>query len=111
MKIENRTMYRFASTALAFVALSACGPVNRSFDTVKTPVVSSSQLSYDVPAHSGGIGSAQTKALDDWFGSIRLGYGDRVTVDDPDAYGSAQRRAAVAEAVAVAVADGVTLTA
>lgn len=96
MKMQKKIMYRFASTALAFAALSACGPVNRSFDTVKTPVVTSSQLSYDVPAIAGSI---DTVALNNWFASIRLAYGDRVTIDDPDAYGSAGRRAAVAEVV------------
>lgn len=97
--MHNRIIYRFASTALALAALSACGPVNRSFDTVKTPIVTSSQLSLDVPVYSGGLGSAGAKALDDWFASIRLGYSDRVTIDDPDALGSSERRAAVAEVV------------
>src|SRR5690606_821014 len=85
------------STALALAALSACGPVNRSYDTVKVPVVSSSQLSYDVPTQAGSIGPAGAKALDDWLGSINLAYGDRVTVDDPDPYGASARRAAIAE--------------
>lgn len=97
MKMQNRKMYRFASTALALAALTACGPVNRSFDTVKTPVVSQSQLSHDLPVHSGGLGTAGAQALDNWFSTIRLGYSDRVTIDDPDSFGSDQRRAAVAE--------------
>lgn len=99
MKIQNKMNCRLASAALAFAALSACGPVNRSFDTVKTPIVSSSQMSYDVPVYAGGLGPSGAKALDGWFSSIRLGYGDRVTIDDPDSYGAAERRAAVAEAV------------
>ncbi len=97
--MQKMIMYRFASTALALATLSACGPGNRSFDTVKSPVVTSNQLAYDIPVYSGGLGSTGAKALDDWLSSIRLGYGDRVTIDDPDAYGSAERRAAVAEVV------------
>src|SRR3546814_1251713 len=46
MKIEKMTL-RFTSAALALAALSACGPVNRSFDTVKMPIVASNQLSHD----------------------------------------------------------------
>src|SRR3546814_15865246 len=96
---HNRITYRCASTALARATRAACGPFNRSFDPVKTPIVTSSQLSHDVPVYSGGLGSAGAKALDDWFASIRLGYSDRVTIDDPDALGSSERRAALAEVV------------
>lgn len=98
MKIEKMTL-RFTSAALALAALSACGPVNRSFDTVKMPIVASNQLSHDVAANVSGIDPAGARALDDWFASINLGYGDRVTVDDPVSYGAAERRAAVAQAV------------
>src|SRR3546814_15803584 len=52
---------------------------------------SSDVCSSDLPAGA--------RALDDWFVSINLGYGDRVTVDDPVSYGAAERRAAVAQAV------------
>lgn len=97
--MENRNMLRFTSMALALATLTACGPVNRSYDTVKVPTVSYSQLVYDVPAYSGGIGDAGAKALGDWFGMIQLAYGDRVTVDDPNPYGSAERRASVGEVV------------
>lgn len=89
-------MYRFASMAVALAALAACGPANRSFDTVKAPVVSSSQMSYDL---AGAGTSIDVKALDAWFSSIRLSYGDRVTVDDPSGYDAAGRRAAIAEVV------------
>src|SRR3546814_3431007 len=82
MKIEKMTL-RFTSAALALASLSACGPVNRSFDTVKMPIVASNQLSHDVAANVSGIDPAGARALDDWFASINLGYGDRVTVDDP----------------------------
>src|SRR3546814_8754943 len=53
----------------------------------------------DVAANVSGIDPAGARALDDWFASINLGYGDRVTVDDPVSYGAAERRAAVAQAV------------
>lgn len=99
MKMQNKIMYRFAAPALAMAVLSACGPANRSYDTVKMPVVTNNQMSYDVPAHSGGLGPNGEKALDNWFSAIRLGYGDRITVDDPDAYGTTERRNAVAEVV------------
>src|SRR3546814_13004221 len=63
------------------------------------PIVASNQLSHDVAANVSGIDPAGARALDDWFASINLGYGDRVTVDDPVSYGAAERRAAVAQAV------------
>src|SRR3546814_15181882 len=63
------------------------------------PIVASNQLRHDVAANVSGIDPAGARALDDWFASINLGYGDRVTVDDPVSYGAAERRAAVAPAV------------
>src|SRR3546814_12015507 len=63
------------------------------------PIVASNQLSHDVAANVSGIDPAGARALDDWFASITLGYGDRVTVDDPVSYGAVERRAAVAQAV------------
>lgn len=93
-KIMNRICLATATAALA--ALAACGPANRSFDTVKAPVVTSSQMAYDVPSAGSSI---DARALNGWLASIRLGYGDRVSIDDPNGYGSAERRAAIAEAV------------
>lgn len=99
MKMENRIMHRFASAAILLASLAACGPVNNSFDTVKAPVVTTTQMVFDVPAYSSGLGGSGAQALEDWFGSIRLGYGDRVTVDDPNAMGATARRAEIAQLV------------
>ena len=98
MNTQNKMMspIRLATAAAALTALAACGPANRSFDTVKAPVVTSSQLAYDVPVAGGSI---DARALNGWLASIRLGYGDRVSIDDPNGYGSAERRVAIADVV------------
>ena len=92
-------MYRFASATFLLATLVACGPVNNSFDTVKAPIVASTQMVYDVPTYSGTIGSSGAQALAEWFSSIHLGYSDRVTIDDPNEMGAVARRAEVAQVV------------
>lgn len=99
MRRLSTSLPALASTAL-LATLAACGPVNRSSESVHIPVVTRTTLVYDIPVGSGPLSAAQAQALDDYLGGIRLRYGDRVQLSDPSAYRAAERRAAVAEVVA-----------
>lgn len=89
-----------ASAALLTV-LAACGPVNRSVNTVKVPTVQSTQLAHDVRfAGYDSLAADQAQGLAEWLDSIDVAYGDRISVDDPIAAGAAARRAAIAGVVA-----------
>lgn len=89
-----------ASAAL-LTALAACGPVNRSVNTVKVPTVESTQLAHDVRfAGYDSLAAAEARGLAEWLESIDIAYGDRISVDDPIAAGAAARRAAIAGVVA-----------
>jgi pilus assembly protein CpaD len=80
------------------LTLAACGPVNRSLDSVNQPVVSRTDYVFDVRAGIDGLGESEGKRLTGWFDSLQLGYGDHVAVDDPS--GSAATRDAVARITA-----------
>ncbi len=90
-----------AIAPLAFVtALAACGPVNRSLESVHQPVVQRSDMSLDLATAGNGLAPGSAERLDGWFKAIGLGYADRVTIDDPLPYGSAERRAEIAAVLA-----------
>jgi len=93
---------RAASSALALVlvaGLSACatpgGPTsNASLNSVNQPVVQRHDYTLDLGANSTGLPVTEMARLADWFEAMDLGYGDRISIDDPMA------SAAVSEDVA-----------
>lgn len=95
----NRILATIAPLALA-AALAGCGPVNRSLESVHQPVVQRSDMSLDLTTAGNGLAPGSAERLDAWFKAIGLAYADRVTIDDPQPYGSAERRAEVAAVLA-----------
>lgn len=75
-------------------ALGGCGGTrNRGLESVHQPVVSRTDYVFDVSAGGDGLVPGETERLAGWMESLRVGYGDRVSVDDPSPYGdSAARR-------------------
>lgn len=89
------------ASIVALALLAGCGPTNRSVNHVKAPTIQSTQLAYDVRfAGYDGLAADQAAALEQWLAAVGIAYGDRISVDDPVASGSAARRAAVAGVVA-----------
>lgn len=84
----------------AGLALTACGPVNRGLESVHQPEVSRTDYVLDVAAGPAGLAPGESERLAGWFDSLKLGYGDRVAVDDPSPYGHPGTRDAVAEVAA-----------
>lgn len=72
--------------------VSACGTQNRGVESVHQPVVSRTDYVLDVSAGGGGLDPREAGRVEGWFESLRLGYGDRVSVDmGSDSYSSAAR--------------------
>ena len=95
-----RELNIFAISA-TLVALVACGPVNRSVESIKTPELQTALLTFDVRFANGTeLTPTERQGLEQYLDSIRIGYGDRVSVDDPSAAGAAGRRALIAAVVA-----------
>ena len=90
---------RLIATGLApALLMSACttvgpgsGTQNRGLESVHQPVVSRSDYALDVAASGNGLAPGEEQRLAGWMGSLRLGYGDQVAIDDPNPIGSAVR--------------------
>ena len=77
------------------------------------PVVEHNNYVFDVTTRGDGIASAEEERLAAWFSTINLGYGDRVTIDEPRGYESAAARRDVARIAArygVLLSEGAPVT-
>lgn len=99
-------------TAVAMFApallLAACDPaVNRGVESAHQPVVSRNDYVVDLATTPYGLAEGEAGRLGGWMAALRLGYGDRVSVDDPS--GATSGRAQVAAEAArygLLLADG-----
>lgn len=87
-----------AGTAIALSAglvLAGCGgmPTNRSLYSVNQPVVERVNYTLDVSTGSGGLSYPEQRRLAGWFEAMDIGFGDRISIDDP--LNSSSTRAAV----------------
>lgn len=90
-------------TLLALIAASAmlpgCGTSNRGMSSVHQPVVARTDYVFDLATPtSDRLSNDESARLAGWFDSVKLRYGDRVSVDAPGDYGMA--RPAIAAVVA-----------
>ncbi|WP_254606477.1 CpaD family pilus assembly protein [Sphingomonas bacterium] len=70
--------------SLPALALAGCsGTVNRGLDSVHQPVVSRTDYTFDVGTDGAGLSPGEAARLAGWMRSLRLRYGDRVSIDDP----------------------------
>ncbi len=85
---------------------------NRSLDSIKQPVVERSNYVLDVNAGASGLSIPEQNRLDDWFATLDLGYGDRISIDDPTA-GAATKDAVaqIAGRYGLLLSDGAPITA
>ena len=85
---------------------------NPSLYSVHEPVVRRSEFVFDLAADGGRVSNAELERLHGWFASIELRYGDRISVDEGYAAGSAREdvERAVSE-YGLSLADGAPVTA
>ena len=88
-------------TALG-LSVTACGSTtaNRSVYSERQPVVSKANFVLDLSAGNGGLSTSEQDRLAGWFDALELGYGDRVSIDDPSYSTSGVAKAAVEAIVA-----------
>jgi pilus assembly protein CpaD len=84
------------------LSVSACDSTtaNRSVYSERQPVVSKSNFVLDLNAGNGGLSTAEQNRLAGWFEALELGYGDRVSIDDPGYSASSAAKTAVENIVA-----------
>ncbi len=108
---------RLAPTAAILalgLTLGACGPDNRGLESVNQPVVNRTDYVLDVPAVGlGSRSSPEAQRLADWFASLELGYGDRVSIDESAAYAGLSRDviASIAARYGLLLGDAAPVTA
>jgi pilus assembly protein CpaD len=87
-----------ASALAPALLLGACGGTpNRGLESVHQPVVSRTDYVFDVSTSGNELAPGEAKRLAGWMASLRLGYGDRVSIDDPSANGSGVREDVAAQ--------------
>jgi pilus assembly protein CpaD len=90
---DSMNMARKSSFALLALGISttACtvpqgGPgayiPNPSMNSVNQPVVQRTDYVFDASTSGNGISGDELARLNDWFQSLELGYGDRISIDD-----------------------------
>jgi pilus assembly protein CpaD len=118
-------MARFkSSAALAAMAIAAtaCAPQvnqltpvsNNSMYSLNQPVVQRTDYVLDVNSGGGGVGDAERQRLANWFETLQLRYGDRVSIDEAPGYADAASRQDIAEVAGefgLLLADGAPITA
>ena len=117
------TRLRTSAALLALgLAVSGCSPAdqglapgayNPSLSSVNQPVVQRTDYVLDL-ASGDGIGGAERDRLSAWFQTLRLGYGDRIYVEDGADYGDGRARqdiAAMAAGYGLLLSDGAPITA
>lgn len=93
------------SLALPFLLialpLAGCsgGTQNRGLESVHQPVVERQNYAFDVATDGDGLAPGEQARLEGWMQSLRVGYGDRVSVD-----GNGGNPALIRDAVATQVA-------
>lgn len=81
-----------AAALLPALMLGACsGTKNRGLESVHQPVVARTDYVFDVNTDARGLAPGEGQRLAGWMASLRLGYGDRVAIDDPNPYNGGVR--------------------
>jgi pilus assembly protein CpaD len=90
--MHNIKLLPLAALALTLTACGS-GTMNRGMDSVHQPVISRTDFVFDL---NDGMDAQASQRLAGWFQSLNLGFGDRVSLEDPS--GNPVNRAAVAAA-------------
>jgi pilus assembly protein CpaD len=121
---DNLTMSRFiplAAVTVMGLAASGCAmqpetltPQNNwGLYSLHQPVVEHNNFVFDVTTQGDRVPAAEQDRLAAWFASINVGYGDRVSIDEPRGYESAAARRDVARVAArygVLLSEGAPVT-
>ena len=87
MNIATKSKLMGAVALSLGLAVAGCGgmPSNTSLYSVKQPVVERTNYTLDVNTNQAGLPISEQQRLNGWFETLDLGYGDRVTIEDPSA--------------------------
>lgn len=93
--------------------LGACtGTQNRGLESVHQPVISRADYVLDLGTAGSALARGEQQRLGGWMTTMRLGYGDRVAIDDPAGEGQVARQqvAAVVASFGLLLSDDMPVT-
>ena len=101
-----------AALAAPALMLGGCGTLNRGVDSIKQPVVSRTDYVFDAQSTTAGLAPGEANRIAGWLAAMKLRYGDSVSVDDPNPYGSRARAeiATIVESYGLNLADRAPIT-
>ena len=101
-----------AALAAPALMLGGCGTLNRGVDSIKQPVVSRADYVFDAQSTTAGLAPGEANRVAGWLAAMKLRYGDTVSVDDPNPYGSRARSeiATIVESYGLRLADRAPIT-
>jgi pilus assembly protein CpaD len=95
---------KFLTVVAASIALQGCagalGTSNNTMYSAHQPVVERTNFAIDLTTNGGAISSAEKSRLNEWFEALKLGYGDRISVDYGSEYANPLASAAIARIAA-----------
>lgn len=108
MSLRSPILILLAPAAL----LAGCGPSYRGMESIHQPVVARADYSLDLATSGSSLSPGEAQRLAGWFASMRLGYGDRVFVDDGADYAAGAHELIAAEAAryGLLIADSAPVT-
>ncbi len=113
-KAINRKLAGSLAISLS-LALGACGGFpteNKSLYSARQPVVERTNFTLDVNTAGDGLSVTEQRRVADWFDAMGLGYGDRISLDDPTASAAVKEDlAALAGRHGLLVSEGSPVTA
>lgn len=78
----------------ALLIAGCSGTQNAGLDSVHQPVVTRNNYALDLTTAGYGLAPGEQARLAGWMSSMRVGYGDRVALDDPSGGGSVREQIA-----------------
>ena len=84
----DRTTKPMAAAILLSLGMTTAGCTSASYekrglDSIHQPVVKRTNFTLDLVTGAGGLSSTEQRRLAEWFETMDLRYGDRVSLDDP----------------------------
>ncbi len=111
--IKQSILASLLPAMLLALPLGGCmGTENRGLESVHQPVVSRSDYALDLSVYGGALARGEQQRLAGWMTAMRLGYGDRVAIDDPAVEGTRARGdvAAVVASYGLLLSDDAPVT-
>ena len=102
-----------ALLAPVLLVAGCAGTANRGLESVHQPIVSRADYAFDLNTAGGRLAPGEGSRLAGWMESLRVGYGDRVSIDAPSPYDAGARAdvAHVASRYGLLLADTAPVTA